>query len=95
MKRRFFIALSFALGLGACATARAPGTSPGDMTAAQHRQACLDHNKQSGASAQRAKDLDGGKGTYTAETDADRHASVAKQHGDAAKAVDPQVADCD
>jgi hypothetical protein len=65
------------------------------MTASQHRQACLDHKKEAGTSAQRAKDLDGGKGTYTAETEADRHADVAKQHGDAAKTVDPQVKDCD
>jgi hypothetical protein len=95
MKRQFFIALSFALGLGACATTKAPGTSPGDMTAAQHHQACLDHKKQSEASAQQATNLNGGKGTYTAATEADRHADVAKQHGDAAKAVDPQVNDCD
>ncbi len=91
---RLFIALSLTLGLVACTKTKAPGTNPNDMTASDHRKACLEHKRQAAASEQKAKDLNGGKGTYTAETEADEHADVAKQHGDAAKTVDPNE-NCD
>lgn len=94
MNRVILAALLSALTLAACAKTKAPGTNPSDMTAAQHQEACAKHKKMAEAEADRAKEADGGKGTYTAEQRSDEHADVAKQHEDAAKQVDPKVDDC-
>lgn len=88
------VVLSFALAMGACAKTKASGTAPSDMTAEQHRQACLDHKGSAAAYDRRAKDLDGGKGTNSANVAAAEQTDVANQHGAAAKQVDPSV-ECD
>lgn len=87
-----FLCLAFAAP--ACTKTKAPGTAPSDMTAEQHRQACLEHKRQAAEQQKKAAELQGGKGTYTAETAASEHGDVAKQHGDAGKQVDPTLADC-
>ncbi len=95
MSRICFLVVSAALGLGACATTKAAGTNPNDMTAAEHRDACLKHKQTAANYDQQAKDLGPGKARYIAKQERDEHADVAKQHGDASKVVDPRVDDCE
>jgi len=88
MKSLIIVAI---FGLGACATGRAPGTNPGDMSAASHRQEAAHERQVADAYRQRAHDLNGGKGTYTAEVTADEQESIAKQHEEAARQVDQNM----
>ena len=82
------------LFLTACATENAAGTHPGDMSAAQHHQACLEHKHLAEAYRHRAETLNGGKGTYTAQVNAEEQEEIARQHGTAAQQVNPNVSDC-
>lgn len=91
---RTTIAVALALGLFGCISHKAPGTKPADMSATEHRDECKKHEELAASYDQRAKELDGGKGTYTAQYTADHERNVAKQHGEAAKTVDPEVNDC-
>lgn len=93
MKTFAILFVSMILATSACTKTKAPGTNPSDMTAEQHRDACIEHKKMAARDEQHAKDLDGGKGTYTAQVAAADHNDVANQHGDAAKQVDPNT-DC-
>jgi hypothetical protein len=83
----------FAIALGACATGKAAGTSPADMTVEQHLHAAVTEERIAAAYRKRAMDLHGGKGTYSAEVAADEHDAIAKQHRSAAAHVDPSVID--
>ena len=89
MIRCLFIVLSFSFG--ACISKAAPGTRPGDMTALEHLQACRSHQ-------QHAKELEVAELHSTSEDYSDSESryeyDVAKQHGRAAKAVDPHAPDC-
>lgn len=91
MKTFILIAMLTFVG---CAKTKAPGTNPSDMTAEQHRTACENHKKEAAAHDERAKQLAGGKGTYTQQTAAAEHADIARQHGEAATAVDPRLDEC-
>jgi hypothetical protein len=79
------------LGVGACLSTAAPGTRPGDMTALGHLQACRSHE-------QRAKELEIAERFRTNEGYSDSESTyehdVAKQHGRAAKVVDPGAPEC-
>lgn len=82
------------IGLGACVSHDAPGTRPADMSARAHVQECRNHEQTAQAQDKRAKELDGARGTYTAEYAGVHEREVAKRHGQAAKAVDPGAPDC-
>lgn len=89
MIRNLSIILS--LALGSCVSTPAPGTRPADMTALGHVQACQSHK-------QRAEDIDAAERFNASEgstgTEGVHEYDVAKQHGRAAKAVDPKAPDC-
>ena len=85
------LSVLFAVG---CTKSKAPGTKPSDMTAEQHRQACVDQKRKGDANQKRADALNGGKGTYTAETAAENHNDIAMQHENAGKQLDPTLGDC-
>lgn len=95
MSRFSFLIISAALGLGACATTKAAGTNPSDMTAAEHRNACLKHKRIAATFDERAKNLGPGKARYIAKHERDEHADVARQHGEASKVVDPRIGECE
>jgi len=88
------LALASAVSLAACTKTNAPGTNPKDMTAEGHRDACEKHKSEAAAYDRRARNLNGGRGSYTAATESAEHADVARQHGEAAAQVDPNVNDC-
>lgn len=97
--------IAAALAFVGCSKSKAPGTMPGDMTAEQHRAACEEHKKTAAAHEEHGDKLDSDKATYTEgdshrlatgeHAQAERHADVAHQHGEAAEAVDPSMKDCD
>lgn len=82
------------LGLGSCTAAQAPGTRPADMTAQAHAQACTNHRQLADAQDQRIRDLDRSRGTYTPPYAGAHEREVARQHGQAAKAVDASAPEC-
>lgn len=85
------LSIVLCLGLGACVSTPAPGTRPADMTALAHVQACRNHE-------QRAKALEAAERFNSSEGYNDNASTheydVAKQHGRAAKALDPNAPDC-
>jgi hypothetical protein len=85
------LCLGLGLGLGACISTAAPGTRPGDMTLAEHLQACRSHE-------QRAKELEIEERFRTNEGYSDSESryeyDVARQHGKAAKILDPSSPAC-
>ncbi|MEO7734729.1 MAG: hypothetical protein ABIY55_27485 [Kofleriaceae bacterium] len=97
--------IAAALAFVGCSKSKAPGTMPGDMTAEQHRTACEEHMKSAAAHEEHGDKLDSDKATYTEgdshrlatgeHAQAEKHADVARQHGEAAEAVDPSMKDCD
>lgn len=86
--------IALLIALGACVSYDAPGTRPADMSAQAHVQECRNHERLAQAQNKRAKELDGAKGTYTAQQASLHERDVAKQHEQAAKAVDPNAPDC-
>lgn len=90
MIRNVSIILCF--GLGACISTAAPGTRPGDMTALEHVQACRSHEQHAQA-LEVTERLTTSEG-YVDDTESRYEHDVAKQHGRAAKAVDPNAPDC-
>lgn len=82
------------LSVGSCTAAQAPGTRPADMTAQAHAQACAKHRQLADAQDQHVKDVDRSRGTYTPPYAGVREREVARQHGQAAKAVDPSAPEC-
>lgn len=91
---RTVIAMALSVWLLACISHDAPGTKPAEMSAAEHLAECRRHESLAEAYDQRARELRGGKGTYTAQYTADHERRVAKQHGDAARTVDPSMNAC-
>lgn len=89
MIRNFSIILS--LGLGACVSTPAPGTRPADMTAQAHFQACRSHEQRAEA-LETAEQFNMSEGYNDNASTYER--DVAKQHGRAAKAVDPNAPAC-
>lgn len=91
MIRSLCFVLVFGLGAAACISTAAPGTRPGDMTASEHLQACRSHEH-------RAKELEVAERFQTnegySESESSNEHDVARQHGKAAKIVDPHSPDC-
>lgn len=81
------------MGLGACVSSPAPGTRPADMSAQAHLQECWKH-EQRAKELQRTEARDTSEGStewrYTSTAERD----VARQHGRAARAVDPNASGC-
>jgi hypothetical protein len=92
MIRNIWITLS--LGLGACTTNQAPGTRPIDMSAQAHLQECKKHLAIAQEQYQRAGYMARVRGYITAAHAGDREEDIAKQHGQAAKALDPTASSC-
>ena len=94
--RTLSLIVSLGLGTGACVSQPAPGTRPSDMTAQAHVQECRKHAQIADAQDQRYRDVDRARGTVTVITPTvgAPERNVAKQHGQAAKAVDPNAPDC-
>lgn len=88
------ISIVFSLGLGACVSHDAPGTRPADMSAQGHVQACQNKEKLAQAQEQRAQEVDRARDTRTPQYGGVHEREIAKQHGRAAKAVDPNAPDC-
>lgn len=88
------ISIVLFLGVGACTAQQAPGTRPADMTAQAHVQECRNHARIAQAQDQRIKDLDRSRGTYTPTYAGEREREVARQHEQAAKAIDPNAPEC-
>ena len=82
------------LGLGACVSREAPGTRPADMSALGHVQECRNHQQLAQAEDKRVQERDKARGTYTPPYAGEREREVARQHEQAAKAVDPGAPAC-
>ena len=92
MIRSIWITLS--LGVGACAVDQAPGTRPADMSAQAHVEECRKHLAIAQEQYQRARYMARVRGYITAAHAGDREQEIARQHGEAAKAVDPTASSC-
>ena len=92
MIRKLWITLS--LGVGACAVEQAPGTRPIDMSAQAHVQECKKHLAIAQEQYQRATYMARVRGYVTAAHAGDREQEIARQHGQAAKALDPTASSC-
>ena len=87
MFRNIWIALS--LSVGACTAEQAPGTRPIDMSAQAHLEECKKHLAIAQEQYQRARYMARVRGYITAAHAGDREQEIAKQHGQAATALDP------
>lgn len=76
------------VSLTACTKTKAPGTTPSDMTAAQHREECKKHKATAAAYEKQEKE----KFTHTAHYAKEEHQDAAKQHADAAKESEAVIA---
>lgn len=96
MLRTLSIIVLLGLGTGACVSQPAPGTRPSDMTAQAHVQECRKHARTAEVQDQRSLDGDRARGivTFTKPSVGAPERHVATQHGQAAKAVDPNAPDC-
>jgi hypothetical protein len=92
MIRNTWIILS--LGVGACAVDQAPGTRPIDMSAQAHVDECKRHLAIAQEQYQRARYMARVRGYITAAHAGDREQEIARQHGQAAKALDPTASSC-
>lgn len=92
MIRIIWITLS--LGVGACTADQAPGTRPIDMSAQAHVQECKKHLAIAQDQYQRARYMAQVRGYITAAHAGDREQEIARQHGQAAKALDPTASSC-
>ncbi len=82
------------LGVHACTVEQAPGTRPGDMSAQAHIDECKNHLAIAQKQDQRAKYMYRVRGVVTAANAGEREREIAKQHGQAAKALDPNAPAC-
>jgi hypothetical protein len=88
------IAIVLSLGLGACAIEQAPGTRPTDMSVQAHVDECKKHLAIAEEQAQRARYMVRVRGTITAANAGEREREIARQHGQAARALDPNAPAC-
>ena len=89
-------AISFVLSLGvaACTVEQAPGTRPEDMSVQAHLDECKKHLAIAQEQAQRARYMVKVRGTITAANAGEREREIARQHGQAARALDPGAPAC-
>jgi hypothetical protein len=92
MIRRISIILS--LGVGACTVEQAPGTRPADMTVQAHLDECKKHLAIAQEQHQRAEYMVKVRGTLTLAYVGEREREIARQHGQAARALDPSAPAC-
>ena len=88
------IGIILSLGFGACAVEQAPGTRPIDMSAQAHVDECKKHLAIAQEQYQRARYMARVRGYVTAAHAGDREQEIARQHGEAAKALDPTASSC-
>jgi hypothetical protein len=82
------------LAIGACTVEQAPGTRPTDMSAQAHVDECKKHLAIAQEQEQRARYMAHVRGYVTAAHAGDHEREIARQHGQAAKAVDPTRPAC-
>lgn len=92
MIRRISIVLS--LGVAACTVEQAPGARPSDMTAQAHIDECRKHLAIAQDQAQRARYMAQVRGVISAKYAGEREREIARQHGQAARALDPEAPAC-
>jgi hypothetical protein len=88
------ISIILSLGVGACTVEQAPGTRPTDMSVQAHVDECKKHLAIAQEQAQRARYMARVRGTISAAYAGEREREIAKQHGQAAKALDPMAPAC-
>jgi hypothetical protein len=82
------------LGIGACAAEQAPGTRPMDMSAQAHVDECKRHVVIAQQQDQGARYMAHVRGYISAAHAGDREREIARQHGQAARALDPDLPAC-
>jgi len=92
MIRTTSIALS--LAVGACAVEQAPGTRPTDMSAQAHVEECKRHLAIAQEQHQRATYMARVRGVITAAYAGEREREIAREHGQAARDLDPAAPAC-
>ena len=88
------ISTVLSLGIGACMSRQAPGTRPGDMSAQAHIEECRRYARLADAKDERGREIDEARDTVTPPYLGYEDRETAKQHGRAAKQVDPNAPDC-
>lgn len=82
------------LGASACTVEQAPGTRPSDMSAQAHLDACKKHLALAQEQDRRARYMYRVRGVVSAGHAGDRERTIAEQHGQAARAIDPAAPTC-
>jgi hypothetical protein len=88
------ISIVLSLAVGACTVEQAPGTRPADMSIQAHVDECKKHLAIAQEQAQRAQYMVRVRGTLTAANAGEREREIARQHGQAARALDPDAPAC-
>jgi hypothetical protein len=88
------ISIALSLGVSACTVEPAPGTRPTDMSARAHVEECRKHLANAEEQHQRAGYMARVRGVVSAAHAGDREREIARQHGQAARAVDPTAPAC-
>lgn len=88
------ISIVLSLGVGACTVEQAPGTRPTDMSAQAHVAECRKHLAIAQEQHQRASYMARVRGYVSAGYAGEREREIARQHGQAARAVDPDAPAC-
>jgi len=88
------VSIILALGVSACSVEQAPGTRPTDMSARAHIEECKKHLAIAEDQDQRARYMYRVRGVVTAAHAGEREREIAKQHGQAARTLDPEVPAC-
>jgi hypothetical protein len=82
------------LGAGACTAAQAPGTRPTDMSAQAHVDECKRHLAIAQGQYQSAWYMAHVRGYISAAHAGDHEREIARQHGQAARDLDPALPAC-
>ena len=88
------ISIALSLAVAACAAEQAPGTRPTDMSAQAHVEACRKHLAIAQEQHQRAAYMARVRGVVSAAYAGEREREIARQHGQAARALDPDASAC-
>jgi len=82
------------LGVAACTAEQAPGTRPHDMSAQAHVDECRRHLAIAQQQDQGARYMAHVRGYIAAAHAGDREREIAREHGQAAEALDPKLPAC-
>jgi hypothetical protein len=88
------ISIVLFVGIGACGVDRAPGTRPADMSAQAHLDECKRHLAIAQDQEQRNRYMAQVRGYVSAAHAGGREREIARQHGEAARELDPHAPVC-